>query len=236
MKFFKSNFAKKLIIVLIVLMIFNLAIPRRVKAWDVGGVLLKPFTAIGLVVLVSIDVGLGLIIGVTNIVTSNYGALVEKLTDKGEMSSVNYEGENNSVIVDGKSYIMNEIFIGPDTIFSGQVELLDANIFEADVSTGFSPSGLGGTLKKGIAATYVTLRNICAMLMLAGLIFTGIRVLVTSNTPNKAAQWRQLVFDWLVGMALLIFSHVIMYGIFYISDLITGFLKDTLVRVWVDKF
>lgn len=233
MKFFKSNFAKKLIIVLIVLMIFNLAIPKRVKAWDVGGVLLKPFTAIGLVVLVSIDVGLGLIIGVTNIVTSNYGALVEKLTDKGEMSGIDYAGQ---IVADGISYTINEIFIGPDTIFSGQVDLLNANIFEANVSTGFSPSGLGGTLKKGIAATYVTLRNICAMLMLAGLIFTGIRVLVTSNTPNKAAQWRQLVFDWLIGMALLIFSHVIMYGVFYVSDLITGFLKDTLVRVWIDEF
>ena len=65
--------------------------------------------------------------------------------------------------------------------------------------------------------------------MLAGLIFTGIRVLVTSNTPNKAAQWRQLIFDWLIGMVLLIFSHVIMYGIFWISDTITEALSASLM-------
>lgn len=72
MKFFKSNFAKKLIIILVILMIANIAIPKEVKAWDLGGILMKPITSIILANLVQIDVTMGIIlnglsIGVTAI-------------------------------------------------------------------------------------------------------------------------------------------------------------------------
>lgn len=151
-------------------------------------------------------------------------------------------------LIAGTNILVKKIFIGPDTIFTGGVSLLNANIFEA--TTGVDPfqntnlvgdsidnigtdliygSNFAGVIKKGIAGTYVILRNICAMIMLAGLLFTGIRILITSNTPSKMAQWRQLLQDWLVGMVLLIFSHVIMYGVFWMSDTITDALSDQLL-------
>lgn len=62
MKFIKSNLAKKLIIILVVLMIFNIAIPKRVDAaWNFSGILMKPISSLILSFLVSIDVQLGLI-------------------------------------------------------------------------------------------------------------------------------------------------------------------------------
>lgn len=110
--------------------------------------------------------------------------------------------------------------------------MLNANIFEdgvmeedsdvadyvrtvGDVASG---EGMVITVRKTIAGIYVTLRNICALIMLAGLIFTGIRILVTANIPTKRTQYLMLLQDWLMGMILLVFSHIIMIGIFYISD------------------
>lgn len=264
MKFIKSNLAKKLIIILIALMIFNIAIPREVNAaWNFSGILMKPITSMILSFLVSIDVQIGLFMLGADIVTNGVGRLVEDITADAESLTVDS-------VVGGVSYSLGKIFIGPDTIFAGGVSLLNANIFKAEdsfelfdedidveigdgtlanmgesalegtvddlgesvenaVTTVVYGGNLAGTLKRGIATTYVVLRNICAMIMLAGLIFTGIRVLVTSNNPSKKAQWLQLVYDWLIGMVLLIFSHVIMYGIFWISDEITVALKDSLI-------
>ena len=175
--------------------------------------------------------------------------MIEDITEKAEDTSIDASTTvSNSEVQGGASIILKDIFIGPDTIFTGGVSILNANIFEATTSVDvFSDtnaaadsienigtdivygSNFAGTIKKGIATTYVVLRNICAMIMLAGLIFTGIRVLVTSNNPSKKAQWLQLVYDWLMGMVLLIFSHVIMYGIFWISDTITDALSDNLM-------
>lgn len=84
------------------------------------------------------------------------------------------------------------------------------------------------TIRESIASIYKVLRDICAYIMLAGLIYTGIRVLITSNNPQKQSQWKALVFDWFVGMILLIFSHVLLVGIFYISDLIVDNLATEL--------
>lgn len=201
------------------------------------------------------------------------GGWVEQITENAEDGSMEKTDVLATINKKGQSVaniLLKDIFIGPDTIFSGGVALFDANIFEATtsidfidedidveigdgtlantaedgiegvvddagesieniVTTSYYGGNLAGTIKRGIATTYVILRNICAMIMLAGLIFTGIRVLVTSNNPSKKAQWLQLVYDWLMGMVLLIFSHVIMYGIFWISDTITDALSDTLM-------
>ena len=237
MKLLKSDLLKKLIIILIVLMIFNIAIPKEVRAattWNFSGILMKPLTSLILTYLVSIDVQMGLFLSITDLALDGVGDVVAQVTKAAEDGTID---END--IVNGTSKQLKDIFIGPDTIFTGGVSILDANIFDPAIVSSttsnefkdvvLSGSGFSGTIKKGIATTYVVLRNICATIMLAGLIFTGIRVLITANNPQKKAQWLQLVYDWLVGMMLLIFSHVIMYGIFWISDTITNALSASLM-------
>lgn len=78
---------------------------------------------------------------------------------------------------------------------------------------------------RAVAKFYVILRNISAIVMLAGLIFTGIRILLSANIPTKKTQYLMLLQDWLMGMALLIFSHIIMILIFEMCDAITGALS-----------
>jgi len=227
MKFVKSKFAQKLIIILIALMIFNIAVPKEVSAWDLGGILLKPITSLILTNLISIDVSIGIILNGLSIATNIVGGIIELFVPE------NHSGLSNI------SAGLQQLFIGPDTIFSGNVRILDANIFEVenfsnptDFLTMFNSVGtvnglasatapgydLIVSLKEGIATVYKALRDICGYIMLAGLIFTGIRILLSSNIPTKKTQYLMLLQDWLIGMVLLIFSHVIMVGVFYISD------------------
>ena len=62
MKFVKSNFAKKIIILLIIVMVSNLAIPLQVNAVDVSGILFKPVSQLILSIIVTINVTISAII------------------------------------------------------------------------------------------------------------------------------------------------------------------------------
>lgn len=62
MKLLKSSLIKKLIIILIALMIFNIAVPREVKAWDFAGILLKPISSLVLSIMVTIDTTIGILL------------------------------------------------------------------------------------------------------------------------------------------------------------------------------
>jgi len=61
--------------------------------------------------------------------------------------------------------------------------------------------------------------------MLGGLIFTAIRILLSANVPTKKTQYLMLLQDWLIGMALLIFSHIIMILVFELCDAIVEALS-----------
>ena len=84
-------------------------------------------------------------------------------------------------------------------------------------------------IRQGIGSTYAVLRNLCAFIMLAGLIFTGIKILVSMNSPTHSSKWLVMLEDWFVGMVLLIFSHVLMVGIFYVSDTLTAIISENLI-------
>lgn len=244
MKLSKSKFSKRLIIILIILMIFNVIVPKKVKAWDLGGILIKPFSAIVLSHLLTIDVTIGIMFNGLSIGVDILGSVIEIFT------------KDNEDALNNASTALSKIFIGPDAIFSGKVKMLDANIFStrlldlesikqdvreiangiksidssvSSISDALSPGyDMIITIKKGIASVYVILRDVCGFIMLAGLIFTGIRIIITSNVPTKMATWRALLQDWIIGMLLLIISHVIMVGIFYLSDLLTNALGNSL--------
>ena len=62
MKFTRNKFAQKLIIVLVVLLVFNVTIPKEINAWDLGGILLKPFVSVILTTVITVDTTIGLIL------------------------------------------------------------------------------------------------------------------------------------------------------------------------------
>lgn len=53
-------------------------------------------------------------------------------------------------------------------------------------------------VRKAVARIYYLLRNICGFIMLGGLIFTGIRILTSTNIPSKKSQYLYYLQDWII--------------------------------------
>lgn len=107
MRFIQSNLAKKLIIVLIVILLFNTICPSMSYAVDLGGILLQPVYWLLLGIYIPADLSLGLTIFMKEFVTNDLDGWIEGILD----------GDYNGLEISyGKS--LRDWFIGPDTIFS----------------------------------------------------------------------------------------------------------------------
>lgn len=229
---------KKIVISLITSLIaFQSIFTTNVQAVDIGGILFKPTGTILAVCIASIDVTLGAFLKGPNQVLKDTGDIIEKLKEEGESGNDYDESKFDEITADSGTKL-SEIIVGPDTIFSGDIDILNANIFQnytAKNSNNWwektvdnvTPS-LGQQLRKMVSGIYVILRNICAIILLIALIIVGIKILISTNRANDRAQWMMLLQDWVVGLALLVFSHIIMTTIFYISDTLVDALKGSL--------
>lgn len=126
------------------------------------------------------------------------------------------------------------ILMSPDKIFANKVTLLNANIFKEDSSTGTlkdilkkGDTSLAAALKKTVSNIYVLLRNISALILLCLLIYTGIRILLITASPYDQAKWKQALIDWVKALCLLMFMHIILVGVFYISDLLVDTIGNS---------
>ncbi len=212
MKILKNDLSKKLIIVLIVLLLFNTIYPTMTFAWDFGGILMKPLVAFILASMVPSDIVLGMLIKWSDFKSDT----VENVSS----AILNVGGKNSEQYDEFKDY-----FVGPDSIFAGEISAFNANIFNQVDSEETTP---WVKASKAVAKFYVILRNISGLVMLIGLIFTGIRILLSSNIPTKKTQYLMMLQDWVIGMGLLIFSHIIMILIMEFTDAIVAAVRSGL--------
>ena len=62
MKLLKNSLMKKLIIILIALIVFNIAVPQESKAWDAAGILYKPLLSVSFGLLLTVDTTIGIML------------------------------------------------------------------------------------------------------------------------------------------------------------------------------
>lgn len=107
--------------------------------------------------------------------------------------------------------------LSPEEIFSNKIALLDVNFFNPneykDISTqvgeGLEQKSTALVLQPTISAWYYALRNLAIVALLSILVYTGIRIIISSSADDKA-KYKQRLMDWLVAMCLLFFMHYIM--------------------------
>lgn len=205
----KRSFLAKLIIsIFLVIFLFNTISTSYSYGIDIGGVLMKPlFMCIG-GVLISINGVIGTILGgASNIYNS--------IIDQTESDDPQF----------------GDMLASPEHIFAGHYAILDANIFSAKTDKSIWSSffneldqGIGASMisaiKQAVAGVYYVIRNTCAIALLCLLIYAGIRIVISSNSPQEQGKWKVYLIDWLKGLGLVIFMHVLMIGIFYVTDLI----------------
>lgn len=171
MKIMKSSVIKKIIIILVLISIICSLCPKSVNA-DLGGILAWP---------------------ILTLITHSVGVFNNFLW--------NVLNKDQTITSSMISSVDTGHFVEPNDIFCGKYKIFSANIFSSSGSSnangGASP-GAKDDVEKIVAGVYYVLRNMCGLVMLAGLIYTGIRILLSSNIPTKKTQYLILLQDWLI--------------------------------------
>ena len=211
-KILKNKMINKVLgMLIIIVLLFNFCIPTYSLGFDVGGVLFKPVGSLIITVIDAINFLIGTFLGgISQIDLSHLGDIMNTLAS-------------------------------PEYIFAGKYPILNANLFKAnddnaifgldntvkDIMNGAGTSIIQ-KLREAVSGIYVILRNMCAVVLLCLLIYTGIRIVLSASMPNEQAKWKGYLIDWIKALALLIFIHLIMITIFYLSDLLANSLIDAL--------
>lgn len=134
--------------------------------------------------------------------------------------------------------------ISPEQIFSNKVNLFDVDFFtpkedavlkDVNGNIQYDEAGneivLESTAKilRGVISTwYVILRNIAVVVLLSLLVYTGIRIIISSTAADKA-KYKSWLIDWFVAICLLFvmnyimaFSNIIVSKITTILDINNG--------------
>lgn len=79
-------------------------------------------------------------------------------------------------------------------------------------------------IKRSVSMWYYILRNIAVIIMLILLIFIGIKM-ATSTIASEKAVYKQMIWDWLVGMIVVFSIHYIMLFIILFNETLVGIIS-----------
>ena len=103
--------------------------------------------------------------------------------------------------------------ITPQEIFSNKIPLLDVDFFNPteskELEDGTKMESTATQLRPIISNWYTILRDISLVALLSVLVYTGIRILI-SSTSNDKAKYKQMLVDWGVAICLLFVMQYIM--------------------------
>ena len=103
--------------------------------------------------------------------------------------------------------------ITPQEIFSNKIPLLDVDFFNPteskELDDGTKMESTATELRPTISNWYTILRDISLVALLSVLVYTGIRILI-SSTSNDKAKYKQMLVDWGVAICLLFMMQYIM--------------------------
>ena len=192
---------------------------------DIGGILMKPFFAL------------------VNFVADSFLSILTNLMTKGqeitfdENNAINYEVNTSSFLTEGltaKDRVWEWIKYSPEEIFSGQIDLLSIDFISGKDSMGNDNSNSDWTaIRTTIAGWYKVLRLIAIIGLLSVLIYTGIKILISSTSQNKA-KYKEWIINWFIAVAILFSMHYIMAFVVAVTNQISGMLYNASSSIHVE--
>ena len=95
-------------------------------------------------------------------------------------------------------------------------------------------SKLSKNLKEDVAKLYYAIRNVAIASMLVILIYTGIRMAISSVAESKA-KYKQMLISWLSAFVILMTLPYIMSAISLACDAVMGFLERIVISLSGDE-
>ena len=245
-KLLKANFTKKVILSILIVMLFTFSFPNYSNAGFITTTILnKAVTGIITLITDSVNRVLGLVFKIDTMgeTVTEDGEKIKDIWNGTDGTSTETEKEQNFMkkfteamektgdTIEETAYVWYDLMLSPDDIFSGKVKIANANIFKQDTTTmsEWTPFGkLLKNLKSTVAGLYYVMRNLAIVILLCLLIYSGIRIVLASSIANEKAKWKEYLYDWLKALFLVMFIHIIMIGVFYISDIVVDGLSSTL--------
>lgn len=239
--FTKNNIARKIMIAIVIVILFNFIAPNISKAdddEDWGGVLFTPIQGLLLglgdatmyitaatlsgefktdnIITLSTDstkwyVKIAKEILLNHAIIPGLGATIKALD---QMQIIDAPKEIVPDKVDLPLYV-----ITPEKIFANEVPFLDVNIINPNYED-TAASKLQGT----VGSWYLALRNLAIIGMLSILVYVGIRILLSSTATDKA-KYKGMIKDWVIAICLLFFMHYIMSFTITMVEELTKSLK-----------
>ena len=139
------------------------------------------------------------------------------------------------VIVDVK---YPHIKYSPEEIFSGKIDLLSIDFISGKIvdnqtgelrdnnSTGWN------NLRVTIASWYKVLRMVAIVALLLILIYTGIKLILSANSSDKA-KYKERIINWFIAIVILFSMHYIMAFIIAVVQNITELFQNSMGNVEV---
>lgn len=131
---------------------------------------------------------------------------------------------NNDDYITIESIVFNHVLLFNINVFNFEVDethnSLGQELKDGEVSD-ISSDSLINVLKETIAGWYYSFRLIAIMIMLILLIYIGIKLAIASSTKEKAL-YKQVLFDWLVGMVLVFSIHYIILAMIHFNEILVA--------------
>ena len=129
-------------------------------------------------------------------------------------------------------YVVN---YSPEKIFSGEVELLNIDFISGRTSNNEEVKDPGwNNIRNVIAQWYKVLRMIAIIGLLSVLIYTGIKIIISSSAKDKA-KFKEWIINWFVAVAILFFMHYIMSFIIAVTGQIGQLISTSSQNIVIEE-
>jgi len=130
-----------------------------------------------------------------------------------------------------KNYVVT---YSPEKIFSGEIALLNIDFISGKTSDGQEIEDVGwNNIRQVIAQWYKVLRMVAIIGLLSVLIYTGIKIIISSNAKDKA-KFKEWIINWFIAVAILFLMHYIMSFIVavtgQVSQLVSGSAQNIIIE------
>lgn len=254
--FTKKGITQKIILAVILVTLCNFIFPMCSRA-SIGGILFDPIsnlvTSIGDAILSALQYflydgkfdftagGISNLFGNVNQLNETISKYPEMKFSENQTSAIEIQRDRfNANLIDvvadifgGSTYVIPTIQYSIDKIFAGKVPAFDINFinpqnYDGDVER--QEKSISYQISDVIGKWYVTLRNLSIVILLSVLVYTGIRIVISSSADDKA-KYKQRIFDWIVAMCLVFFMHYIMMFTVSMVDILNDTIGETATSI-----
>ena len=209
---------KAIIIVLLIILICNLILPQQVFATEFSNDESEETS------MSNGYFGIPIIGGAVNIILSavKLGIVIPGLIVNGISTGISNMGRDYRGADEGG------VLVSLNTILFNHLAITDINILEynwgRDLRNTFDSSTGLGKMRNNIATWYVGIRNLAVVILLCVLIYVGIRMVISTVAEDKA-KYKQLLLNWVVGLALVFVLHFLIIFVVYLNSALVAIIE-----------